>query len=151
MSSMGSDFASVWSRVTGMRPAEDELTKLRRWMGDETEELRAYEMILRSSLPNQVRETLSSILRDKRRHMKELQTLYYLRTGDVWNLPKPGDRRKQPLMKALRERYAAAISLAVSYRDCAAEQRDLASLCAALAQDEDTLAMKLRSLIKRLL
>ena len=58
---MEADFASVWSRVTGTNPAEDELTMLRRWIRDETETMRSYEGLLRSRLPNTAAETLRCI------------------------------------------------------------------------------------------
>ena len=148
---MDADFSSVWSRVTGVRPPEDELTRLRRWMGDETRELHACEELLRGHLPAPVRDTLTAVLRVKRRDLKELQTMYYLRTGDSWPQPKPEKRKRETLMNALRERYAASMDMADGYRGCASERRDLSSLCAELAENEEANARKLRGLIKRLL
>ena len=148
---MESDFASVWSRVTGLRPTEDELTKLRRWMGDEAGELFAYEALLRGSLSASVRDTLKVLLRSKQRHLKELRTLYYLRTGDVRRLQGRTGQTKPPLMKALRDRYAASLALAEGYRSCNEDARDLRALCAILAEDEDLNALRLRRMIKSLL
>ena len=148
---MESDFASVWSRVTGLRPTEDELTKLRRWMGDEAGELIAYEALLRGSLSAPVRDTLKVLLRSKQRHLKELRTLYYLRTGDVWSQRGRTMKTMPPLMKALRDRYAASLALAESYRRSTEDARDLRALCALLAEDEDLNALRLRRLTKSLL
>ena len=148
---MESDFASVWSRVTGLRPTEDELTKLRRGMGDEAGELFAYEALLRGALSAPVRDTLKVLLRSKQRHLKELRTLYYLRTGDVRSQRERAGQNRLPLMKALRDRYTASLALAESYRNSAEDARDLRSLCALLAEDEDQNALRLRRLIKSLL
>ena len=42
---MEADFASVWSRVTGTDPAENELTMLQRWIRDETATVRSFEAL----------------------------------------------------------------------------------------------------------
>ena len=149
---MDSDFASVWSRVTGVRPAEDELTGLRRWLRDEAEGIRAYEALLRRKLPASAEQTLRALLQAERRHFRQLQTLYYLRTGDNHIPPSQSPTPPQPLMKALRERYAASLAQAESYRrGAASEKRDLAALCARLSEEEETQAALLRKLTGRLL
>ncbi len=151
MSEMDADFASVWSRVTGGRPAEDELTKLRRWLRDEAEGIRSYETMLRYRLPPHARETLGTLLKTERRHLRQLRTLYYLRTGDSWLPPKPEEQEQPPLMKSLRERYAAVLAQEESYRQAASERRDTAALCESLAGEEAANAAQLRELTRRLL
>ena len=64
MIEMEADFASVWSRVTGLNPAENELTMLQRWIRDETESARSYEALLRLRLPGPAAETLRALLRE---------------------------------------------------------------------------------------
>ena len=149
---MDPDFASVWNRVTGMRPAEDEAARLRRRLLDETEGIRAYEALLRRRQSSSVEKTLRALLQAERRHFRQLQTIYYLRTGDNWVPPPQSAQPPQPLMKALRERYEAALDQAESYRRGASEEkRDLAALCAALAREEEAQASNLRKLTGRLL
>ncbi len=144
---MDSSFAAVWSRVTGVPPGEDELTVLRRWLRDEAEGIRAYEALLRSRLPAPAERTLRSLLQTERRHFRQLQVLYYLRTGDNWTPPPPAPQPRWPWMKALRERYAAAIAQEESYRRfTASEKRDLAALSAELAKEEEAQAALLRKL-----
>ena len=147
---MKSDFASVWSRVTGTGKAEDTLTKLRRWMEDEAGQLRAYEMILRGGVSAPVRSSLNVLLRAKQRHLTELRTLYYLRTGDSWRLPQREKNERPPLMGSLRELYAASSDLAESYRTSGVNEHDLAALCAELATDEDLNSIRLRRLVSSL-
>ena len=148
---MEADFASVWSRVTGLNPAEDELTMLRRWIRDETETMRSYEGLLRSRLPNAAAETLRPLLREQHGLLRHLQTLYYLRTGDAFVVPTQEMQKMQPLMKALRERYEAALTQADSYRRATTVRRDTAGLCAKLAEAKDAQAGALRRLTGRLL
>lgn len=148
---MESGFASVWSRVTGTVQTEDGLTKLRRWMEDEAGQLRAYEMILRGPVSAPVQSSLDFLLRAKQRHLTELRTLYYLRTGDSWSLPKGEKDNRPPLMRSLRELYAASADLAESYRNSGVNERDLAALCAELASDEDLNGIHLRRLVRSLL
>ena len=148
---MEADFASVWSRVTGVNPAEEELTMLRRWIRDETETMRSYEGLLRSRLPNAAAETLRALLREQRGTLRHLQTLYYLRTGDAFHVPPQETQKKQPLMKALRECYEAALTQADGYRRAATVRRDTAELSAELAEAKDAQADALRRLTGRLL
>ena len=148
---MEADFASVWSRVTGTNPAEDELTMLRRWIRDETETMRSYESLLRSGLPNAAAETLRALLREQSGALRQLQTLYYLRTGDTFVVPPQETQKKQPLMKALRERYEAALTQAESYRRATTVRRDTARLSAKLAEAKDAQAGALRRFTGRLL
>ena len=148
---MEADFASVWSRVTGERPTEDAQAKLRRWIQDESEAVWAYRRMLRGRVPSQARETLNTLLRDENRELRRLQTLYYLRTGDVLVPATPEERKKQPLLSALRERYAAVLMQAESYRHVSALPHDLQAICGELASEKDGQAIKLRQLTACLL
>ena len=130
---MEADFASVWSRVTGERPTEDAQTKLRRWIQDESEAIYVYRCMLRGRVPSQ------------------LQTLYYLHTGDILVPAPPQERKNQPLLSALRERYAAVLMQAESYRQVSALPHDLQALCGELASEKDGQALLLRQLTARLL
>jgi rubrerythrin len=148
---MESDFAAVWGRVTGEIPAENELSRLRRWIRDEAEECSAYEELLHASLPSAIRETLRGILREERRHLKQLQTLYYLRTGDSAVPAHAGNGKRMPFLQAMRERYAAELSQSESYGKAAAEKKDLAALCLQLSAEEEMHALQLRRIMERLL
>ncbi len=148
---MEAGFASVWNRVTGTNTAENELAKLQRWIRDEAEGARSYETLLHGRLPAPAAETLRGILRQQRRQLRQLQTLYYLRTGDTLAVSLPERREMQPWMKALRERYDAALTQAEGYRQAASERRDTAALCAMLAEEKEGQAIRLRQLAERLL
>lgn len=148
---MEGDFASVWSRVTGERPTEDAQTKLRRWIQDESEAIYVYRCMLRGRVPSQARETLAVLLKEENRELRRLQTLYYLRTGDILVPVPPQERKKQPLLSALRERYAVVLMQAESYRQASALPHDLQALCGELASEKDGQALLLRQLTARLL
>ena len=151
MSKMEADFASVWNRVTGTNTAENELATLQRWIRDEAEGVRSYEALLHGKPPAPAVETLWAFLRQQRRQLRQLQTLYYLRTGDTFAVSLPERREMQPWMKALRERYEAALTQAEGYRQAASKRRDTAALCAMLAEEKDGQASRLRQLAERLL
>ena len=148
---MEADFASVWSRVTGERPTEDAQTKLRRWIQDESEAIYVYRCMLRGRVPPQARETLAVLLKEDNSELRRLQTLYYLRPGDILVPLSPQERKKQPLLSALRERYAAVLMQAESYRQASAMPHDLQALCGELASEKDGQALLLRQLTARLL
>ena len=148
---METDFAEVWGRVTGGRPAEDELTRLRRWIRDEWEGIAADEALLSQRVPPQVRKTLSVLLSQEKRRLRKLQAVYYLRTGDVCIPPKTARQAASPLMKTLRERYSALLTQADGYRNFPEEPRDLAGLCAELAAEKEAHAFRLRQLVESLL
>ena len=148
---MEADFASVWSRVTGERPTEDAQAKLRRWIQDESEAVWAYRCMLRAKVPSQARETIAVLLKEENRELRRLQTLYYLRTGDILDPAPPQERKKQPLLSALRERYAAVLMQAESYRQASALPNDLQALCGELASEKDGQALLLRQLTACLL
>ena len=148
---MEADFASVWSRVTGERPTEDAQTKLRRWIQDESEAIYVYRCMLRGRVPSQAHETLAVLLKEENRELRRLQTLYYLRTGDILVPLSPQERKKQPLLSALRERYAVVLMQAESYRQASALPHDLQALCGELASEKDGQALLLRQLTARLL
>ena len=148
---MEADFASVWSRVTGTDPAENELTMLQRWIRDETATVRSFEALLRRRLPSPAAETLRVLRRRQQKQLRLLQTLYYLRTGDTLMISLPEAPEKQPLMKALRESYEAALNRAESYRRATAARRDMAEACAKLAEEKNAQAAALRQLTERLL
>ena len=148
---METDFAAVWGRVTGGRPTEDKLTKLRRWIRDEWEGIAADEALLRRRIPAPVRKTLSALLSQEKRRLRKLQAVYYLRTGDVCTQPKPVRQAAAPLMKTLRERYAAILTQADGYRNFPEEPRDLAALCAELAAEKEAHASRLRQMVESLL
>lgn len=148
---MEADFASVWSRVTGERPTEDAQTKLRRWIQDESEAIYVYRCMLRGRVPSQARETLAVLLKEENRELRRLQTLYYLHTGDILVPAPPQERKNQPLLSALRERYAAVLMQAESYRQVSALPHDLQALCGELASEKDGQALLLRQLTARLL
>ena len=148
---MEADFASVWSRVTGERQTEDAQTKLRRWIQDESEAIYDYRCMLRGRVPSQARETLAVLLKEENSELRRLQTLYYLHTGDILVPALPKERKNQPLLSALRERYAAVLMQAESYRQASALPRDLQALCGELASEKDGQALLLRQLTARLL
>ncbi len=151
MNLMEADFASVWSRVTGTRPSEDELTKLRRWIRDEWEGIAADEALLKQRIPAPVRMALRALLQQEKHQLRKLQALYYLRTGDVCVPPKTNRQTPVPLMKALRERYAAILTQADDYRQSPEGTRDLARLSAGLAAEKEAHALRLRQIVESLL
>ena len=148
---MESGFASVWNRVTGACPAEDEQTKLRRWIRDEAESIRAYEALLRMGLPKQVDTMLRQILSEKRRRLKRLQTMFFLRTGDILVFRLPEEAKPQSFLQSLRKQYAEELAQAESFRQAATAGSDLGEVCALLAESNRAAAARLRSLAERLL
>ena len=107
--------------------------------------------MLRARVPSQARETIAVLLKEENRELRRLQTLYYLRTGDILVAVPPQERKKQPLLSALRERYAAVLMQAESYRQASALSHDLQALCGELASEKEGQALLLRQLTARLL
>ena len=148
---MESGFASVWSRVTGACPAEDEQTKLRRWILDEAQSIRAYEALLLTGLPKPVSTVLRQIRSEKRRRLKRLQTMYFLRTGDTFAISLPEGAKPLSFLKGLRNQYVEELAQAESFRHAASAGSDLSEVCLELAEENRNTAARLRSLAERLL
>jgi hypothetical protein len=148
---MESGFAAVWERVTGDLPAKDEQAKLRRWIEDEAHSIRAYEALLRTGLPRAAQETLRQILSEKRIRLKRLQTVVFLRTGDIHVVSLPEEPKPPTLLRSLRSRYAAELAQAESFRRAVSGGSDLREICAELAEGNRLTAERLRSLAERLL
>ena len=148
---MDSGFEAVWRRVTAMQTTDDEQTRLRRWIKDETAAERIYALQHRYSADRRVRETLEEILRAKRQLIRQLRAFFFLRTGErlALNLP---ETRPVPLLTVLRERYEEEIKLAESYRKAASTVRpDTAALCKQASEASERNARLLRRLLERLL
>ncbi len=148
---MESGFASVWNRVTGACPAEDEQTKLRRWIRDEAGSIRAYEALLRTGLPKPVNTMLRQILWEKRRRLKRLQTMHFLRTGDTLVFTLPEETKPPSFLRGLRNQYAEELAQAESFRQASSAGSDLGEVCQELAEENRAAAARLRSLAERLL
>ncbi|MBR2716491.1 MAG: hypothetical protein IKD79_01980 [Oscillospiraceae bacterium] len=149
---MEADFASVWSRVTGAAPGQNEQTSLKRWIRSE-EEAGALCLGLsgcRASSP--LREAFQSFGRDARRHLRALRAMYYLRTGERCPAAVKPPTAGQPSLRDLRAYYLSALERAQDYRRSAeTAQADLAALCRRLAKEEETHAETARLLAERLL
>ena len=148
---MESGFTSVWNRVTGACPAEDEQTKLRRWIRDEAQSIRAYEALLRAALPKPANTMLRQVLSGKKRRLKRLQTMYFLRTGDTFAVSLPQEGKPLSFLHGLRDQYAVELTQAECYRQAASAGGDLSEVCALLAEENRNTAAGLRSLAERLL
>ena len=148
---MESGFASVWNRVTGSCPAEDEQTKLRRWIRDEAENIRAYEALLRGTQPKPANTMLRQVLNEKRRRLKRLQTMFFLRTGDIYVFTLPEEAKPPSFLQGLRHQYAEELAQAESFRQASSAGSDLGEVCALLAEENRAAAARLRSLAERLL
>ena len=148
---MESGFASVWNRVTGSTPPEDATIRLRRWIKDEAQGVRTYEALLRMSAVKPVHETIRQVLSDERMHLKRLQTMYYLHTGDIC-LPEVSEEPKpNSLLQGLRSQYARELSQAESLGRAGSGGSDLEALFAELGEDKRQIAARLRGLAERLL
>ncbi len=148
---MESGFASVWNRVTGSAPPEDAAIRLRRWIRDEAQGVRAYEALLRMVAVKTAHETIRQILSDERMHLKRLQTMYYLHTGDIC-LPEVSEEPKpNSLLQGLRSQYARELSQAESLGRAGSGGSDLEALFSELAEDKRKIAARLRGLVERLL
>ena len=146
---MDNGFEKVWRRVTGSAAVVDEMTYLRRLIGEEAASAQTYASMLKRAGYGQLREVLALLKRTKLQQLRQLRVLYFLRTGErpepqSWECP------AEPMMTMLRRCYQAELAAAESYR--AAEggaKPDAATLFQALAEASEGQAVLLRKLLER--
>ena len=147
---MDTGFETVWRRVTGSTAADDEQTKLRRWIGEEATAAEIYASLLRKT-SGMVHETLAAVLNSKRKRLRQLRVLYFLRTGEILS-PQPERPSARPLREALRDCYHAELSMAESYRTAAVGGKaDTSAFLAESAEASERQASAVRRLLERLL
>lgn len=148
---MEPNFEAVWTRVTGSRSGSNELVRLRRWIHREAESAEAFAALFRLARLQAARETLAALSREDRKHLRLLQSFYYLRTGERCPLDAAAGGSRE-LLSGLRERYGAALESAESYESAASSVgADLRKVCRLLASEERSHAERLQALTERLL
>jgi rubrerythrin len=152
-------FADVWQRVTGTSsgtetqgPQEEE-KQLAAFIRDENRDMVFYEALADRSSPH-CREQILQLLRDERRHLLDLQTEYFLLTGDSCPVSPPAKHGfPAGLLSALRDSYDNELQRAAAYESGAGQTRrdDLKELCRRHAEEERAHAAILYRLIRQAL
>lgn len=128
-------FDQVWDRVMKEKdhgqnqthtqnannsPESAEAQRLRFFMDKENEAAAIYMNLARRSRSRQNANIFMSIARDEQRHLKILQSVYFLLTGDSYR-PKTPQVRNQGMLTMLRQQYKSEVASAEGYENAAHE------------------------------
>ena len=122
-------------------------------MNDEASDESAYRVLANNMNSRQAAAALRSLSADEAMHLRRLQALYYLLTGDTYTPMHEYPRcRQRATLSALRDRYWAESEGSRAYAEAAKTYSDTAArpVFASFSQDEARHARTIESLIERL-
>ena len=151
------EFNNVWDRVVKERnndgsKFEGETTRLRRFMDYEAESITAYQSLAQRSTSRRYTGVFQSIARDEQNHLRNLQSAYFLLTGDSYR----SDRRpasNQGMLAQLRSQYQKELESAKAYEQASERTRipNLAEIFKSNSKDEARHAKILENMIRQVM
>ena len=146
-------FEQVWARVTETSQLQEvplaPVQELEHFLNGELRSI-AFYRVLAGQFQGRERQVIFQILADERRHLKELQLEYFMRTGDsflpeVLIPPETG-----AVLTALREAFLTENETARDYAGASSGRGgELGALYSAIAADEAMHARRLREIVGR--
>ena len=132
-------------------PSEDYAAMLRDLMDCKAEDIALYCCLIKR-LTGCAAETLLKCLRDERRHLKKLQTQYYLLTGELY-CPPTACPCVFLVADALRAQYEKELTTHRNHRDMASRtsRSDIADMCNCIADDDAVHARRISCLFESLM
>lgn len=149
------NFDKVWSRVsdtaTDSEFSESSAAKLRLFIDREASDIANYSA-LASQCRGPVLRTVSEIISDERTHLKKLQTMHFLLTGDTY-APEVSKKEYRSVLDAFRDRYKGEISGCYEYKKAFTETENerLSELYADFSADEKRHSSILENLISNMM
>ncbi len=135
------------------RPDFDLKRTLEDFIEDEVSDSAYYAALAGKTSQSAARAVFNRLSADERRHSRQLQTAYFLLTGNSYTPRRPAPLPPRSMLEALRQRYAAEISGAKAYADAALRLRDtdepeLRDMLIAFAADEKRHASEIKRLVE---
>lgn len=148
-------FEAVWSRVMQDKKQEkstDEAQRLRFFMDKEAEASAEYQILAGKCTLRKNSAIFISMSRDEQKHLKMLQSAYFLLTGDSY-CPKKPIIKRQGMLTMLRERYNSELKSAEGYEQAGMETRipNLVQIFKSIAPDERRHIKTVEEMISRIM
>ena len=150
-------FDRVWNRVTESgedraRHSQDDIKLLRGFMDDKAYNAEVYGHLARHCTSPAKRKTFLSLRRDELRHLKTLQSSYFLLTGDSYRPPRPKPIRGGTLT-LIRNMYNRETKSAEAFRRASQETRipNLSRIFKSISEDDARHAVILERMIRSLM
>lgn len=118
-------FETIWGRVMQDKEPQklvDEGERLRFFMDKEHEAATTYQVLANKCTMRKNASVFMNIARDEQKHLKMLQSAFFLLTGDTYR-PKRAVVKHQGMLTMLRERYDSEIKSAEGYEKAGQETR----------------------------
>ncbi len=148
-------FETVWGRVMQDKEPKkpmDEAERLRFFMDKESEAAATYQVLAGKCTMRKNASTFMAIARDEQKHLKMLQSAYFILTGDSYR-PKKATIRPQGMLTMLRERYDSEIKSAEGYEKAAQETRipNLSQIFKSIVPDERNHIKVIEGMIRKIM
>ena len=112
------NFQSIWNRVRSEESAEEESTDeigiLRKFIDGEAADIAEYGSLI-GKCHGPVSKLLCAILVDEKNHMKKLQTMHFILTGDTY-APEKSQKGYTSFLEALRGQYNGEVEGSAQYK-----------------------------------
>ncbi len=123
---------------------------------NEATAMQYYAALAGKTTQSAARAVFNRLSADERRHSRQLQTAYFLLTGNSYTPRRPAPVLPRSMLEALRERYAAEINAAKAYTDAAmligdTDEPGLRNMFIAFAADERRHANEIKRLVENTL
>ena len=134
------NFKSVWDRVTnssnGDSKEKEDIKQLREFMDDEVSDMTEYTR-LAACCKGPTARLLCEMASDERGHLKKLQTIHFILTGDTY-APEIHKKDYTSVLDALRGQYAGELEGAAMYKKAwgQTENHRLSELYSQFSDDE---------------
>lgn len=152
------NFDSVWRRVSAdempmtTSAGETEEERLKRFMDDEARDASTYARMASRSSDSRRARLFRQMSSDESRHLRKLQTWYFILTGDTY-APKPGKPEMTSMLGLMRAQYKGELAGSKEYNDAAraTKYERLAELYTENAADEASHAKQLEQMIEEIM
>ena len=148
-------FETVWDRVMEDKKPEkpiDEASRLRLFMDKEAEAAVYYQTLAGKCTLRKSAATFMAMSRDEQKHLKLLQSAYFILTGDTYRPKKPMVKH-QGMLSMLRQRYESEIKSAEGYEKAGQETRipNLMQIFKSIVPDERKHVRIIEEMIRRIM
>lgn len=162
---MDSNFNRVWERVRAAKnegPLQPERLSLNKpaplnvksvlegFIENEVSDSGYYFALASRTAQQNAKRVFTQLANDEKRHARQLQTAYFLLTGNSYAAKKPAKTPPRSILEALRQRYSAENEGAAEYIKAAerTENPELKQLFLELAKDEKRHAAEIKGLVE---
>jgi len=148
-------FETVWDRVMQDKVPEkpmDEASRLRFFMDKEAEAAAYYQALAQKCTLRKNANAFMAMSGDEQKHLRMLQSAFFLLTGDSYR-PKKPVVKQQGMLAMLRSRHQSEIKSAEGYETASADTRitNISQICKSFVPEERAHIRKIEEIIRKII